>query len=114
MVTEQARVIEAEKAMADGDALAFAKLINASHESLKHDYEVTGPHLDALVEGAHLAGAIGARVTGAGFGGCSIALVPNEKLVTFESIVKTYYVNKTGIEPGFYDVEFVDGVKRYE
>lgn len=114
VVTEQARVIEAEKAMADGDALAFAKLLNASHESLKHDYEVTGPHLDALVEGAYLAGAIGARVTGAGFGGCSIALVPNEKLVTFESIVKTYYVNKTGIEPGFYDVEFVDGVKSYE
>lgn len=114
VVTEQARVVEAKNCMAKHDAIGFGKLLNASHESLKNDYEVTGIHLDALVNGAHLAGAIGARVTGAGFGGCAIALVPNERIFQFESLVKDYYKKQTGLEATFYDVVFVDGVKRLE
>ena len=100
--------------MAKADAIGFGKLLNASHESLKNDYEVTGIHLDALVEGAHISGAIGARVTGAGFGGCAIALVPNERVSQFETSVKSYYNKQTGLEASFYDVVFVDGVKRLE
>lgn len=114
VVFEQSRVIEAKKKMEQRDAIGFGQLLNASHESLKHDYEVTGPHLDALVEGAHLAGAIGARVTGAGFGGCAIALVPNAYLNEFPSIVQTYYFDRTGLIPSFYDVIFVNGVNRLE
>jgi galactokinase len=114
VVTEQARVIEAEQRMAALDAIGFGKLLNASHDSLKNDYEVTGLHLDTLVEGAMLAGAIGARVTGAGFGGCAIALVPNTKLNLFETQVKSHYIKNTGLIPAFYDVIFTDGVKRIE
>lgn len=114
VVTEQARVIEAEKRMADLDAIGFGVLLNASHASLKNDYEVTGLHLDVLVEGAMLAGAIGSRVTGAGFGGCAIALVPNGKLPQFESLVQSHYIQHTGLMPAFYDVIFTDGVKRIE
>lgn len=114
VVTEQARVIEAEKRMAAMDAIGFGALLNASHTSLKNDYEVTGLHLDVLVEGAMKAGSIGARVTGAGFGGCAIALVPNAYLPSFESSVRSFYIQNTGLVPAFYDVEFTDGVKRIE
>ncbi|MCU0104869.1 galactokinase [Acholeplasma vituli] len=114
VVTEQARVIEAEKRMAEMDAKGFGALLNASHASLKNDYEVTGLHLDVLVEGAIKAGAIGSRVTGAGFGGCAIALVPNPSLKQFETLVKAHYIEKTGLTPAFYDVLFTDGVKRIE
>lgn len=114
VVTEQARVIEAEKRMANNDAIGFAALLNASHISLKDDYEVTGLHLDVLVEGALKAGAIGARVTGAGFGGCAIALVPNDIMGSFEFLVSQIYTDKTELVPTFYDVIFTDGVKRIE
>lgn len=114
VVSEQARVLDAEKRMINNDAIGFAALLNASHASLKDDYEVTGLHLDVLVEGALKAGAIGARVTGAGFGGCAIALVPNEIMGSFESLVKQIYTDKTGLIPTFYDVIFTDGVKRIE
>ncbi len=114
VVTEQARVIKAEKRMALMDAIGFGALLNASHASLRYDYEVTGLHLDVLVEGAMLAGAIGSRVTGAGFGGCAIALVPNHKLPHFESLVRSHYIQNTGLTPAFYDVIFTDGVKRIE
>jgi galactokinase len=113
-VTEQSRVITAKEALKTQDANLFAKLLNESHESLKNDYEVTGKYLDALVESALKSGAIGARVTGAGFGGCAIALVPNEKLEFFDTQTAIYYKQKTGIEASFYHVSFVDGVHRIE
>jgi galactokinase len=114
VVTEQARVVEAEKRMAHMDAIGFGELLNASHSSLRYDYEVTGLHLDILVDGAIMAGAIGARVTGAGFGGCAIALVPNDQLPHFEPRVRAHYIENTGLTPAFYDVMFTDGVKRIE
>ena len=74
VVTEAARVYEAEAAMRRGDLLTFGILLDASHESLRTDYEVSSPELDELVGIAREAGAAGARLTGAGFGGCMVAL----------------------------------------
>lgn len=114
VVTEQNRVEQAAIYMAEQNAVAFGELLNQSHASLQHDYEVTGPHLDALVTGARRAGAIGARVTGAGFGGCAIALVPNTDIETFEASVSAYYQAQTQLTPGFYPVHFMNGVMRIE
>ena len=74
VVTEAARVHEAEAAMRRGDLLTFGILMDASHESLRTDYEVSSPELDRLVGITREAGAAGARLTGAGFGGCIVAL----------------------------------------
>ena len=112
VITEQHRVISSKDALKNNDALTFARLLNDSHASLKNDYEVTGFHLDTLVEGALKYKALGARVTGAGFGGCAIALVANEHLVDFEAKTKVYYKEKTHLDASFYQVEFVDGVHK--
>jgi galactokinase len=74
VVSEGRRVDEAEVAMRAGDAIAFGRLMHASHVSLRDDYEVSSPELNRLVEVAESAGALGARLTGAGFGGCIVAL----------------------------------------
>jgi galactokinase len=110
VITEQARTIESVKAMTQNDARWFGKLLNQSHESLKDDYEVTGVHLDTLVISAIRHGAIGARVTGAGFGGCAIALVNNEFVETMKQSVRTDYRKITGLEVTFYEVNFTNGV----
>ncbi len=111
-LTEQQRTLDAMKAMKALDPLMFGKLLNESHLSLKNDYEVTGIHLDTLVEEAIKAGAVGARVTGAGFGGCAIALVQEDLLEDVMKKVEVSYIKKTGIIPEFYQVEFTDGVHR--
>lgn len=111
-VTEQKRTLDAMNAMKASNPILFGKLLNESHQSLKDDYEVTGVHLDILVEEAIIAGAVGARVTGAGFGGCAIALVKDEFLDEVKAKVKQSYIEKTGINPEFYQVEFTDGVHR--
>lgn len=113
-VTEQARTLKAKFAMETQDPHAFATLLNESHASLKTDYEVTGMHLDKLVEGAVRFGAIGSRVTGAGFGGCAIALVPNDYVENFSKHVNDFYKKETHLEADFYFVSFEDGVKKYE
>jgi galactokinase len=74
VTTEAVRVYEAEEAMRRADLLTFGLLMDASHESLRGDYEVSSPELDRLVELAREGGAAGARLTGAGFGGCIVAL----------------------------------------
>ncbi len=106
VVTENERVDRAVAAMRDMNMQQLGDLLCASHTSLKDFYEVTGPHLDAIVDGAMQAGAIGARMTGAGFGGCAIALV--KKSETDEFIKKTaeYYQTKTGLTGSF----FISGV----
>ena len=110
VITEQERTIDSMKAMTQGDAKWFGKLLIQSHESLKDDYEVTGVHLDTLVESAIRHGAIGARVTGAGFGGCAIALVKTEFVQSLQQSVSTDYRKITGLEATFYEVDFTDGV----
>ncbi len=110
VVTEQNRTLRSKEMMAHGDVLGFAKLLNASHQSLKDDYEVTGVHLDTLVEAALNHGAIGARVTGAGFGGCAIALVEDGNVENLKKQVRQIYKEKTGLDAQFYEVSFENGV----
>ncbi|MCJ7628406.1 MAG: galactokinase [Longimicrobiales bacterium] len=92
VVTEGARVYDAEQALKRGDRLTFGLLMNASHESLRDDYEVSSSELDLLVELARGAGAAGARLTGAGFGGCAVALAaPNRLDAVLAALEEGYY-----------------------
>jgi len=112
IVTENLRVLEAVKALKSGNLTLFGQLMTASHNSLRDDYEVTGYELDTLVE-ISLAqkGVVGARMTGAGFGGCTVALVKEENLNEFISGVSVEYKQKTGLNAEFYLPEIDDGVK---
>jgi galactokinase len=80
--------------------------MNQSHDSLKDDYEVTGTELDTLVyEGRKLPGVIGTRMTGAGFGGCTVSIVKKVHVAKFMSELSTVYKLKTGLVPDFYQPE---------
>lgn len=110
VISEQNRVIQSKIAMDQKDVHSFANLLNQSHQSLKEDFEVTGFHLDTLCEAARANGALGARVTGAGFGGCAIALVKSNQVKKMEETVRHIYFEKTQLEAEFYEVTFEDGV----
>ncbi len=111
VISEQARVEQACRVLAAGDLAAFGRLLTESHASLRDDYEVTGPHLDAIVCAALQApGCLGARMTGAGFGGCAIALVEQVEIPDFTSSVRSAYLAATGLEPAFYVTHAADGV----
>ena len=112
VITEQDRVNRFSIALENGDINTLAKLLNESHESLKNDYEVTGIHLDTIVEAAINSGAIGARMTGAGFGGCAIALIKKDKILGFKEKVISYYEQRLNIIPDVYIIDIVDGVNR--
>ncbi|MEY8445933.1 galactokinase [Enterococcus ratti] len=102
-VSENQRTLKAKKALEKGDLPAFGRLLNASHHSLKYDYEVTGIELDTLVESAQKQkGVLGARMTGAGFGGCAIALVKEENILNFKNNVYDDYLKIIGYAPEFY------------
>ncbi len=112
-VSENQRVKDAVSALKSGDLKKLGLLLNASHESLKNDYEVTGIELDTLSETAQKQeGCLGARMTGAGFGGCAIALVHKDSLGAFFSNVQKIYAAKIGYEAGFFACESGDGVSR--
>jgi galactokinase len=111
-VYENARTIEAVKKLQDGDIAGFGQLMNASHVSLRDDYEVTGKELDALVEAAwEQEGVIGSRMTGAGFGGCTISIVNNQYIDSFIEAVGEKYEEQTGLKADFYVVQVGDGAK---
>jgi len=110
-VYENRRTIKASKVLENSDIDKFGKLMNESHISLRDDYEVTGKELDTLVELAWENGAIGARMTGAGFGGCTVNLVYNEEIEKFKENVKKEYKDKIGYDPEFYIAEIGDGAK---
>lgn len=111
-VYENARTIEAVKKLQAGDIAGFGQLMNASHISLRDDYEVTGKELDALVEAAwEQKGVIGSRMTGAGFGGCTISIVTNEHIDSFIEKVGARYSEQTGLNADFYVVQVGDGAK---
>ena len=111
VVTENARVLEAVRCLEQRDVIRFGQLMTQSHISLQKDYEVTGRELDNLVEFALKAkGCIGARMTGAGFGGCAIALVKKDDLEAFRITVKEGYQKAIGLTPDFYISEIGDGV----
>ena len=102
-VEENQRVKDAVAALKNGDLAGLGKLMNASHASLKNDYEVTGAALDALAESAQKQdGCLGARMTGAGFGGCAIALVHNSCTDEFIRNVAAEYEKKIGIKADFF------------
>ncbi len=109
-VYENQRTIQAVEALKANDIEAFGKLMNASHVSLRDDYEVTGRELDTLVEEAwKVEGVIGSRMTGAGFGGCSVSIVRNEAIDSFIAQVGAAYERRIGYAADFYVVESGDG-----
>lgn len=109
VITENERVLMSTKYLANNDIIGFGKVLNASHYSLQHDYEVTGIELDTLVHAALDAGAIGARMTGAGFGGCAISLVQTSKMDTFIQKVGAHYEKTIGYAASFYNATIGDG-----
>jgi len=110
VVGEVQRTADAVKALKDGDLVQFGKLMNASHVSLRDDYEVTGPELDTMAEEAwKIKGVIGSRMTGGGFGGCTVSLVKDEAIDTFIDQVGKAYEAKIGIKPEFYIAEIGNG-----
>ena len=109
-VYENVRTIKAVDALQGGDINLFGKLMNASHESLAQDYEVTGLELDTIVEAAwQQKGVIGARMTGAGFGGCSVSIVEEDCIDEFVKNVGEVYKEKVGYAADFYVVGVGDG-----
>lgn len=109
-VYENQRTIKAVEALKNNDVKLFGELMNASHVSLRDDYEVTGIELDTLVEEAwKIDGVIGSRMTGAGFGGCTVSIVKDEAVDTFIKEVGAAYEAKIGYAADFYVVEIGDG-----
>lgn len=109
-VYENQRTIRAVEALKKNDVKLFGELMNASHVSLRDDYEVTGIELDTLVEEAwKVDGVIGSRMTGAGFGGCTVSIVKDEAIDTFIDQVGKAYKEKIGYAADFYVVEIGDG-----
>lgn len=112
-VYENQRVLNAAAALKQDDLKKFGMLLNQSHESLKNDYEVTGIELDTLAETAQQQeGCLGARMTGAGFGGCAIALVHNSKIEDFIKTVQSEYTKKIGYAASFFVCETGNGVSQ--
>lgn len=109
-VYENQRTIKAVSALKNNDIELFGKLMNDSHVSLRDDYEVTGEELDTLVEEAwKVDGVIGSRMTGAGFGGCTVSIVKDEAVDTFIENVGKSYKEKIGYAADFYVVEIGHG-----
>ena len=109
-VYENQRTIKAVEALKENKIEDLGKLMIASHNSLRDDYEVTGKELDTLVEESlKQEGVIGARMTGAGFGGCAVSIVKNDKVEDFIKNVGKSYKDKIGYEASFYAVEIGDG-----
>ena len=113
VVGEVQRTKDAVEALRQGDIAKFGVLMNQSHVSLRDDYEVTGPQLDALAEAAwKVDGVLGSRMTGGGFGGCTVSLVRDEAIPTFIEQVGDEYIKKTGLKADFYIAEIGDGAHR--
>lgn len=112
-VYENQRTLKAVEALKNNDVKLFGELMNASHVSLRDDYEVTGEELDTMVEEAwKIDGVIGSRMTGAGFGGCTVSLVKDEAVDTFIKEVGKAYEEKIGYAGDFYVVEIGGGPSR--
>lgn len=109
-VYENQRAIKAVEALKDNNVELFGQLMNASHKSLRYDYEVSCEEIDILVELAQaMPGVIGSRITGGGFGGCTVSIVKNEAVERFVEEIGKAYVEKVGHEAEFYVVDIGDG-----
>ena len=112
-VTENERAKVAVEFLKKDDIKTFGELMNKSHISLRDDYEVTGLELDSLVEAAwEEVGTVGARMTGAGFGGCAVSIVKNSEVDNFIKNVGKKYKEKTGLEASFYIANIGDGARK--
>ncbi len=113
VISEIARTEQAVTELRNGNIETFGQLMNGSHDSLRDDYEVTGEELDTMVEEARkIDGVVGSRMTGGGFGGCTVSLVKDEAIDTFIQQVGKNYEARTGLKPAFYVAEIGDGAKR--
>ncbi|MGL6249094.1 MAG: galactokinase, partial [Culicoidibacterales bacterium] len=112
-VYENQRTLAAVEALENQDLAKFGQLMIASHNSLRDDYEVTGLELDTLVAvSLQQAGVIGSRMTGAGFGGCTVSIVKTEAIEAFKANVATAYTAKIGYAPTFYVADIADGTRK--
>jgi galactokinase len=114
VITENRRTVDAAKAMKDNDLKLLGKLMTESHKSLRDDYEVSTKELDFLVDiiSTEMGGTGGVRMTGGGFGGCVVSIMPKEKIPSVISSVKTYYSKFSGIEANFYQCTASSGAFR--
>lgn len=109
-VYENQRAIKAVAALKEGNVELFGKLMNASHVSLRDDYEVSCEEIDILVDLAwSIPGVIGSRITGGGFGGCTVSIVENDAVDTFQKVIGPAYEEKVGHKAEFYVVDIGDG-----
>lgn len=112
-VYENQRTIRAVEALKNNDVELFGKLMNASHESLRYDYEVSCEEIDILVDLAQaMPGVIGSRITGGGFGGCTVSIVKNDTVDRFIEEIGKAYQEKVGHEAEFYVVDIGDGAMK--
>lgn len=115
VVYEDARVLAAVRALEGGDLAEFGRLMIQSHESLRDLYDVTGKELDSLVDEAlKVDGVIGSRMTGAGFGGCTVSIVREDQIEAFASKVAEGYTKATGLVPEFYVTSAADGARKVD
>jgi len=112
VVTENERVLDAASALKQGDVAKFGQLMNQSHQSLRDDYEVSSAELDLMVGLARkVEGVFGARMTGGGFGGCTVNLVRRDKIDEFQNTVAAGYQEATGLTPEIYVCKAVKGAE---
>lgn len=114
-VYENQRTIDAVIALKAGDIESFGKLMNQSHISLRDDYDVSCEEIDILVDLAwKIPGVLGSRITGGGFGGCTVSIVKDESIDTFIETIGKTYLEKVGHEAEFYTVDIGDGASRLD
>ena len=112
VISENERVLESVRALEAGDLSTFGRLMYESHASLRDDYQVTVPQLDVLVDAArNVPGMLGSRMTGAGFGGCTVSLMETGAVDEFLRLVPDHYRRQTGIDPRVYVCQVVDGAE---
>jgi len=115
VISENNRVLKAIDALKNNRLEEFGQLMNQSHDSLRYDYEVTGKELDTLVEEARkIEGVLGSRMTGAGFGGCTVSLVREDVMDEFQIRVGKNYYEKTGLVADFYVASVGDGAMKID
>ena len=115
VISENGRVLEAVEVLKNNNIIRFGELMNLSHDSLKNDYEVTGSELDTLVyEGRKLPGVVGTRMTGAGFGGCTVSIIKKDDTANYMTKLSAIYHSKIGILPDFYQPDISDGAGRID
>lgn len=113
VISENQRVLDAVAALKQNDLILFGQLMNQSHTSLRDDFQVSCKELDILAEIAqHIDGCLGSRMTGAGFGGCTVSLVESNKIDYFKVQLKGKYFALTGLQPEFYVTQAKNGIRQ--